>query len=101
MTGFEPDSAPVPLHDSQAISVGNRVSSTFALKTFTHFYWNACNESALSVVRGGEDGIIETTTPGAYEAIKNLPMDDFAKQKIAATNKELLDERNTVKDMLK
>jgi malate dehydrogenase len=44
---------------------------------------------------------VKTTTPGAYEVIKGLPMDDFAKQKIAATNKELQDERNTVKDMLK
>jgi malate dehydrogenase len=44
---------------------------------------------------------VKTTTPGSYEVIKGLPMDDFAKQKIAATNKELLDERNTVKDMLK
>jgi malate dehydrogenase len=44
---------------------------------------------------------VKTTTPGSYEVIKDLPMDDFAKQKIAATNKELVDERNTVKDMLK
>jgi len=44
---------------------------------------------------------VKTTTPGSYEVIKGLPLDDFAKQKIAATNKELVDERNTVKDMLK
>jgi malate dehydrogenase len=44
---------------------------------------------------------VRTTTPGSYEVIEGLPMDDFAKQKIAATNKELVDERNTVKDMLK
>jgi malate dehydrogenase len=44
---------------------------------------------------------VRTTTPGSYEVIKGLPLDDFAKQKIAATNKELVDERNTVKDMLK
>jgi malate dehydrogenase len=44
---------------------------------------------------------VRTTTPGGYEVIKGLPLDDFAKQKIAATNKELVDERNTVKDMLK
>lgn len=43
---------------------------------------------------------VKTTTPGSYEVIKNLPMDDFAKQKIAATNKELTDERETVKSML-
>jgi len=44
---------------------------------------------------------VKTTTPGSYEVIKGLPMDDFAKQKIAATNKELVEERATVKDMLK
>jgi len=44
---------------------------------------------------------VKTTTPGSYEVIKGLPLDDFAKQKIAATNKELVEERNTVKDMLK
>jgi malate dehydrogenase len=44
---------------------------------------------------------VRTTTAGSYEVIKGLPLDEFAKQKIAATNKELVDERNTVKDMLK
>jgi malate dehydrogenase len=44
---------------------------------------------------------VRTTTPGSYEVIKGLPMDDFAKQKIAATNAELVGERDTVKDMLK
>lgn len=44
---------------------------------------------------------VKTTTPGSYEVIKGLPMDDFAKQKIAKTNQELVDERNTVAEMLK
>jgi malate dehydrogenase len=44
---------------------------------------------------------VKTTTPGSYEVIKDLPMDDFAKQKIAATNAELVGERDTVKEMLK
>src|SRR3954471_9833058 len=44
---------------------------------------------------------VKTVAPGQYEVIKGLPMDDFAKSKIAATNKELVEERNTVKDMLK
>jgi malate dehydrogenase len=43
---------------------------------------------------------VKTTTPGSYEVIKGLPMDDFAKSKIAATNKELVEERDAVKDML-
>ncbi len=43
---------------------------------------------------------VKTTSPGSYEVIKGLPMDDFAKQKIATTNKELVEERETVKGML-
>jgi malate dehydrogenase len=43
---------------------------------------------------------VRTTTPGSYEVIKGLAMDDFAKQKIAATNKELVEEREVVKGML-
>ncbi len=43
---------------------------------------------------------VKTTTPGSYEVIKGLPMDEFARTKIAATNKELTDERDTVKGML-
>jgi malate dehydrogenase len=44
---------------------------------------------------------VKTTTPGSYEVIKGLPMDDFAKQKIAKTNQELVEERQTVESMLK
>jgi malate dehydrogenase len=44
---------------------------------------------------------VRTTTPGSYEVIKGLPMDDFAKQKIAKTNQELVEERQTVESMLK
>ena len=43
---------------------------------------------------------VRTTTAGAYEVIKGLPMDAFAKEKIAATNAELVGERDTVKGML-
>jgi malate dehydrogenase len=43
---------------------------------------------------------VKTTSPGVYEVIKGLAVDDFAKTKIAATNKELVDERETVKEML-
>ncbi len=41
-----------------------------------------------------------TTTPGSYEIVTGLALDDFARQKIAATNKELMDEREMVKSML-
>lgn len=43
---------------------------------------------------------VKTTTPGAYEVITGYEMDEFAKFKIAATNKELVDERAMVADML-
>ncbi|MBM3851997.1 MAG: malate dehydrogenase [Verrucomicrobia bacterium] len=43
---------------------------------------------------------VRTTTPGAYEVITGYAMDDFAKGKLAATNKELLDERAFVADLI-
>lgn len=43
---------------------------------------------------------VKTTTPGSYEVLTGFEMDDFAKAKIAATNKELTDERAMVADML-
>jgi malate dehydrogenase len=44
---------------------------------------------------------VRTTTPGSYEVVTPYPMDDFAKSKIAATNKELVEERAFVADMIK
>ena len=64
---------------------------------------------SVAVKSGGEYGFdanvwagmpVRTTSAGSYEIIKGLAMDDFAKQKIAATNKELVDEREMVKGML-
>ena len=43
---------------------------------------------------------VKTTAPGQYEVVTDLPMDDFANEKIAATNDELVSERETVKDMI-
>jgi malate dehydrogenase len=43
---------------------------------------------------------VRTTTPGSYEILHGHPMDDFAKIKLAATNKELVEERAMVADML-
>jgi len=43
---------------------------------------------------------VKTTTPGSYEIVRSFKMDEFAQSKIAATNEELLGERETVKDML-
>jgi len=43
---------------------------------------------------------VRTTTPGSYEIIEGHAMDDFAKSKIAATNKELAEERALVAELL-
>ena len=43
---------------------------------------------------------VRTTTPGSYEVITVYAMDDFAKSKIAATNKELVEERAFVAEMI-
>ena len=42
----------------------------------------------------------KTTSPGAYEVLKDQPMDEFAKEKLAKTNAELVSEKETVKDMI-
>ena len=44
---------------------------------------------------------VRTTTPGAYEVVTGHEMCDFCKEKIALTNKELVEERAAVVDMLK
>jgi malate dehydrogenase len=43
---------------------------------------------------------VRTVAPGECEPITSYEMDDFAKSKIAATNKELVDERAFVADMI-
>ncbi len=43
---------------------------------------------------------VKTLAPGEYEVITGVPLDDFAKSRIAATNKELADERAMVAEML-
>ena len=44
---------------------------------------------------------VRTTAPGEYQVDKSFTHDEWAKGKIAATNAELVGERDTVKDMLK
>lgn len=45
-------------------------------------------------------GVPVKTTATGYEIIRSNTMDEFAKSKLAATNEELVGERDTVKDML-
>jgi malate dehydrogenase len=44
---------------------------------------------------------VRTTTPGSYEVITGYAMDSFAQSKLAATNKELVEERAFVAEMIK
>jgi malate dehydrogenase len=44
---------------------------------------------------------VKTTTPGSYEVIEGYEMCEFCKEKIALTNKELVEERAAVLDMIK
>ena len=44
---------------------------------------------------------VRTTTPGSYEVITGYAMDAFAQSKIAATNKELVEERAFVAELIK
>ena len=43
---------------------------------------------------------VRTTTPGSYEVLTGYAMDDFAKSKLAATNKELVEEKAFVAELL-
>jgi malate dehydrogenase len=43
---------------------------------------------------------VRTTTPGAYEVVTDYEMCDFCREKIALTNKELVEERAAVVEML-
>ncbi|MDR1789339.1 MAG: malate dehydrogenase [Opitutaceae bacterium] len=43
---------------------------------------------------------VRTTTPGSYEILTGYAMDDFAKSKLAATNRELVEERSFVAELI-
>jgi malate dehydrogenase len=92
-----------------ARGASSAASAANALVDHVHSLVTVGAVHSIAVKSNGEYGFdpevwagmpVKTTAPGAYEIIKGLPMDDFAKQKIAATNKELVEERNTVKEML-
>ena len=44
---------------------------------------------------------VRTMSPGTYEVLTGYAMDDFAKSKLAATNKELVEERAFVAELIK
>src|SRR3954453_3810976 len=92
-----------------ARGASSAASAANALADHVHDVFTPGKIHSVAVKRNGEYGFdpnvwagmpVKTTSPGSYEVIKGMPMDDFAKQKIAATNKELVDERDMVKGML-
>ena len=62
----------------------------------------------MSIVSNGDYGITEglmfsfpvRCKNGEYEVVRDLEIDDFSREMIQATEKELLEERDAVKDLL-
>jgi len=93
----------------EARGASSAASAANALVDHVHDLVTPGKVHSVAVKSNGEYGFdpnvwagmpVKTTSPGSYAVIKNLPMDDFAKQKLAATNKELVEEREAVKGML-
>jgi malate dehydrogenase len=92
-----------------ARGASSAASAASALVDHVHDLMTPGAIHSVAVESGGRYGFdphvwaglpVRTTTPGAYEVIEGVPLDDFAKSKIAATNKELTEERAMVADML-
>ncbi len=93
-----------------ARGASSAASAANALVDHVHDLVTPGKVHSIAVKSNGEYGFdpkvwaglpVKTTTPGSYEVIKGLPMDEFAKEKIAKTNKELIEERAAVEGMLK
>lgn len=89
---------------SSAASAGNAlIDHVKSLVTVSDVPHSVCVQSDGSY--GFAEGIwasvpVITTAPGTYQIVKGVELDDFAKEKIAATNAELVGERDMVKDLL-
>jgi malate dehydrogenase len=93
-----------------ARGASSAASAANALVDHVHDLVTPGKTHSIAVKSNGEYGFdpnvwaglpVRTTSPGSFDVIKGLRMDDFAQQKIAATNKELVEERATVESMLK
>ena len=70
-------------------------------QTVQHWPRSSANAAGSTLDRGQPSSAdVRTTTPGSYEVIEGYAMDAFAQAKIAATNKELADERAFVAEMI-
>lgn len=92
-----------------ARGASSAASAANALVDHVHDLMTPGKIHSVAVKSNGEYGFdpnvwaglpVKTTTPGSYEVIKGLPMDEFAKGKIAKTNEELVGEREMVKGLL-
>jgi len=92
-----------------ARGASSAASAANALVDHVHDLMTPGKVHSVAVKSNGEYGFdanvwagmpVKTTSPGSYAIIKGLALDDFAKQKIAATNAELTGERDVVKGML-
>lgn len=60
-----------------------------------------CSDGSYGFTEGVWASVpVKTVAPGTYEVIHGVEHNDFAKEKIAATNAELTGERETVADLL-
>jgi malate dehydrogenase len=59
-----------------------------------------CSDGSYGIPDGMIYGLPCTCTPGRYEIIKGLEIDDFSREKMDFTLKELLDERDGVQSLL-
>lgn len=92
-----------------ARGASSAASAASSLVDHVHDLFTPGKIHSVAVKSGGHYGFdpevwaglpVRTTSPGSYEILTGFGMDAFAKEKIAATNKELTDERAMVAGML-
>lgn len=92
-----------------ARGASSAASAANALVDHVHDLFTPGAVHSVAVKSGGHYGFdpevwagmpVRTTTPGAYEILTHYPVDDFAKEKISVTNRELVEERAMVAEML-
>ena len=77
-------------HVRQLVTVGDTIHSIAV-----------CSDGSYGFSEGIWASVpVKTTAPGTYEVIQGFEQNDFAKEKIAATNAELVGERETVAELL-
>jgi len=92
-----------------ARGASSAASAASSLVDHVHDLMISGTEHSISVKSNGAYGFdpevwaglpVRTTSPGSYEVLTGYEMDAFAQTKLAATNKELTDERAMVAELL-